>query len=359
MTNMIQKNISSLPSRRIVALGQAVLWSRVVNFSVPSPKWIEEVLRRSGASLIDVGDQDRLVTPHSFSGLTEHASRIRSLLMSLPRRSWGSFDEYWQETMPVLEAFSSRVMSSRESSMDTTTFKILTKPLFKGDAPHLRSFSIEGCPVDFTLPIFRKLTKLHALNQLERIFIRGEVAVNIERNASSPGVEIRNAIGMLYPGTPRQVTLDHLSVLDLCRASISARSDLLEHLNSPPLSKYTSSCHRTGFVPDLTTLLPVVRTELSLRPHDITTHPKYVAIIHLSAKCGLDPQRMPWNKRFRFLPSQDTRRGFPSALKACYLCSCAQLSQQILHSQLGHLSPTYVLNLNTEILASHFLPFHA
>ena len=130
-------------------------------------------------------------------------------------------------------------------------------------------------------------------------------------------LKIRNAIGMLYHGTPRKVTLDHLSALDLCHASISARSDLQEHLNSPPLSKYTSSCHRTGFVPDLTTLLTVVSRELSLRPHDITTHPKYVAVIHLSAECGLDPQRMPWNKRFRFLPSprQDTRRGFPSALK--------------------------------------------
>ena len=136
--------MSSLPSRRIVALGQAVLWSRVVNFSVPSSKWIEEVLRRSGASLIDVGDEDRLVTSHSFSRLTEHASRIRSLLMSLPRRSWGSFDKCWQETMPVLEAFSSRVMSSHESRMDTTTFKILPKTLFKGDALSISPFPSSG-----------------------------------------------------------------------------------------------------------------------------------------------------------------------------------------------------------------------
>jgi len=79
---------------RTVALGQAVLWSRVVNFSFPSSKWIEEVLRRSGASLIDVGDEERLVTPHTSSRLMEHASRIRSLFISLPRHPWGLFDEY-------------------------------------------------------------------------------------------------------------------------------------------------------------------------------------------------------------------------------------------------------------------------
>jgi len=65
--------------------------------------------------------------------------------------------------MPVLEVFSLKVMSSHESRMNTTTSKILPKTLFKADAPHLRSFSIEYT-IDFTLPIFRELIKLHALN---------------------------------------------------------------------------------------------------------------------------------------------------------------------------------------------------
>lgn len=103
---------------------------RVVNFSLPFSKWIEEVLRRSGASLIDVGDEERLVTRHSTSRLTEHASRIRSLFISLPKRPWGSFDGYWQDPMPLLEVFSLTWQSWLETRMDTTTFKILPKTLF-------------------------------------------------------------------------------------------------------------------------------------------------------------------------------------------------------------------------------------
>ena len=73
-----------------------------------------------------------------------------------------------------------------ETRMDTTTFKILLKTLFKGDAPHLRSFSIERCTVDFTLPIFRKFTKLHAL----WLQMLNEMPVLQE-------LKICNAIGML------------------------------------------------------------------------------------------------------------------------------------------------------------------
>ena len=123
-----------------------------------------------------------------------------------------------------------------ETRMDTTTFPILPKTPFKGDTPHLQSFSIDRCTVDFTLPIFR--------NSMRSISTR--TRLHLWQGASSVGVENLQRHWDDFSGTLRKATLDYLSVLD-CRASIL--------VCSPPLLKYTLSCPWTGFAPHLTTLL--------------------------------------------------------------------------------------------------------
>ena len=139
---------------------------------------------------------------------------------------------------------------------------------------HTCEVSVEGCTFNLTHPIFEKHKKLHGLNINSSaspsvwrwLQILNEIPVLQE-------MKIRNAIGMLFLRTPRKVTLDHLSILDPCHASILGCSDLLEHLNSPPLSKNTLSCPSTKFVPDLTTLLSLIGREFYRRLHNIMTHP--------------------------------------------------------------------------------------
>lgn len=91
-------------------------------------------------------------------------------------------------------------------------------------------------------------------------------------------LKIRNAIGMLFPGTQPWTTSQCWTFVIL--ASRHAVT-FFEHLHSPPLSKCTSSCPRTGFVPNLTALLSAVSSELSRRLHDITTHPTWTPVSHI------------------------------------------------------------------------------
>ena len=101
------------------------------------------------------------------------------------------------------------------------------------------------------------------------------LVANIERDASSPGVE---NLQRDWDALSRDAEGGHLGPplsAGPLSCYISACSDLLEHLNSLLLSMYALNCQRTGFVRDLTTLLSAISRELSRRLHDITTHPTW------------------------------------------------------------------------------------
>lgn len=140
-------------SWRMVALGCSSLWGRVIDFARAAPEWTEELLRRVGESPIDLNLQSESLTNETLARALQHFRQAR--IFSLFR--WPSSSDvdsilttYLAQQAPHVEQFILRFMGARATSF-------LLPSNFGECLPSLRLLELQGCNVDFRLPLFQRL----------------------------------------------------------------------------------------------------------------------------------------------------------------------------------------------------------
>ncbi|CAA7265198.1 unnamed protein product [Cyclocybe aegerita] len=151
---------------REVAFSYPVLWGNVIDFEKHSDKWIEELLRRSKSSLIDVGEQSafkaiHLRNPKSrpiLQSLARDRSKLRTLSLNIRISPFDYIcQNFLQHPAPNLEYFNLITSSPFPEFLHPD-------PLFMDQAPRLREFHLQRCLVDFRSVALHHLTSLSVMD---------------------------------------------------------------------------------------------------------------------------------------------------------------------------------------------------
>ena len=151
-----------------IALGFALLWGRIIDYEAHQPYWIEELLRRSKLSPIDVGDDSlvkhvRLWKPRGkvvLSHIFKHSQTLRTLNLQITVSPWDMIcKEFLQHPAPALEYLNLVTSSPFPDSL-------FPGPLFADDAPLLRSLRLQRCLINFSSSALSNLTELAVLDVL-------------------------------------------------------------------------------------------------------------------------------------------------------------------------------------------------
>ncbi|KDR80874.1 hypothetical protein GALMADRAFT_153283 [Galerina marginata CBS 339.88] len=151
-----------------VALDYPALWSRIIDYERHPPQWVEELLRRSKSSPIDVGEDSvfKHVRLRNHGGkamlgqIFEHASTIRTLSLQITYSPWDLIcKKFLQYPAPLLEYL---------NLITSCPFPdcLYPGPLFALEAPRLRRLHLQRCLIDFSSPVLTNLTELSVLDIL-------------------------------------------------------------------------------------------------------------------------------------------------------------------------------------------------
>ena len=141
---------------REVALGHSILWGRIINYIEDPLPWIDEFLRRTHQTTLELGQARELgqLEYPKLSVLSRvmcHAQWLKTVNMLVEQTTWqGICEGILQNRTPSLEYFH---LSIRGTKMFTGT-------LFSDDAPCLRRLHLRCCLVNLTSPTLSNLTEL-------------------------------------------------------------------------------------------------------------------------------------------------------------------------------------------------------
>jgi hypothetical protein len=147
---------------RSIALSYPTIWGCIINYNEHSLKWIDELLRRSEASLLDFGSRIWRIdlSGRHDSGLGvlklvfNHTSRLRTFSLQAPFSVWELVrSRFLQQAAPNLEFLNLCILFDDG--------RVFIDPLFNNHAPSLRNLHLRRCIVDFTSQILTPLTELY------------------------------------------------------------------------------------------------------------------------------------------------------------------------------------------------------
>ncbi|KAF4611094.1 hypothetical protein D9613_007151 [Agrocybe pediades] len=151
-----------------VAITYPALWSHIINYGWRDTDRIQELLRRSKQSVIDVGADS--MTKHvrlrdsrgkmALNHIFDHAARIRTLNLQITYAPWDLIcKRFLRHPAPNIEYL----------KLDTSCpFPdcLLPEPLFADQAPKLRKVHLQRCLIDFSSAALRNLTALVVMDIL-------------------------------------------------------------------------------------------------------------------------------------------------------------------------------------------------
>lgn len=149
-----------------VAVNYGPIWSRLIDYDRNPIPWVRELLLRSKASLIDIGDQSIFQNAHLghhraspiLEVLFENRPRIRTMNINIRLKPWALLcSNFLPHPAPDLE-FLNIVTSSPFPDC------LFPDPLFAGQAPLLRGLHLQRCLIDFTSIALTKLTELSVMD---------------------------------------------------------------------------------------------------------------------------------------------------------------------------------------------------
>jgi len=269
-----------------VVMNYPELWVRIIDYDKHPPRWIEELLRRSKASLIEVGEDSvfkhvqlrfprgKIVLHHIF----KDTSRIKTLSLQIRLAPW----EY------ICQNFLQYPASNIEylNLITACPFPDYLFPgsLFADKAPHLRRLHLQRCLIDFSSHVLSNLTDLSVLDivappgiTVNRTpdhplkvapTVRGWLRV-LENIPSLLYLTLSGAITEAHDGEEPlpNVKLSHLLFLTV-GAGFQDGVSLLEQLSIPPSCGIRLKFNRSSSGLDGRKLLAFLSNQLSHWPRD-------------------------------------------------------------------------------------------
>ena len=228
-------------SWRRVALDDSTLWAKI--WGIPTnEKWISEILARAKNAALNI-ELNAAVQPSQTVLLTTpshlpRTSQFRCHNLSTPLSN--TILEICSSEAPALEHFELTVYSSPFTLPDLITLHDLGEDmLFKGNAPKLRTFSLSGIVIPWSLIPRGQLTqlKMACTKDSEIVGSRGDFNQLIDLLANCPSLKIlalEFCLPLQLAESPRDRTiyLSHLSRLHLC-GSTSRIANMLKILKLP------------------------------------------------------------------------------------------------------------------------------
>ncbi|KAF8159349.1 hypothetical protein B0H34DRAFT_400134 [Crassisporium funariophilum] len=160
---------------RAVALSYSALWSKIIDYERHPPTWIEELLRRSGSSLIDVGEDSvfkpvELQNPRAMEVLQPvfgQSSRLRTFSLKIRLAPWEFIcQNLLRHPAPQLKYLNLITVCPFPDCL-------YPGPLFSAEAPALRSLHLQRCLIDFSSVVLSNLTELSVMDILAPPLLTG------------------------------------------------------------------------------------------------------------------------------------------------------------------------------------------
>ena len=247
---------------REVALRYSTLWGRIIHYTEDPLPWIDELLRRTHQTTLELGQSRELgqLAYPKLSVLSRvmcHAQRLKTVNMLVEQATWQEICEgILQNRAPSLEYFH---LSIRGTKMFTGT-------LFCDDAPCLRRLHLRCCLVNLTSPTLLNLTELSVASIT---FGAPTIDAWLGILGNMPflcWLSIEKAISGPFPTCPfPNPHLPNLSCLAIdgdfrdCMA-------LINHITYPPLRALGLKCVDVTSGSTLNHLLSMIEKSLSLWP---------------------------------------------------------------------------------------------
>lgn len=136
-----------------------MIWGQIIIYHRHTLRWIDELLRRSEPSLLDVGSRVQHISiPNGelevLELLLNHTSRIRVFSLQVTLSCWELIcDRFLRQPAPNLEHMDICILSNAG--------RVFKDVLFNDHAPGLRHLHLRRCVVDLASPILKSLRGLY------------------------------------------------------------------------------------------------------------------------------------------------------------------------------------------------------
>ena len=272
---------------RSVALGYPRIWACIINYIRHSPRWINELLRRSDPSPLDFGSRIHRIDLSIRNDRALHDSEriILGLVMNYSSRL-RTFSS--QVTPSCWELVHSRFLRQPAPNLEFVNFCVLfnsveavTDPLFQGHAPSLRNLHLRRCAVDFTSHTLTPLTELY-VHQITRPNAAPTVIGWLHFLREMPSLRWITIIDAISGAGSRHIDFPavHLDKLEMLRIEGGFHESvvLINQLAVPPRCGLRLSCDnaRLGF--DQRLLCDIIEGKLDSWGDTQTRDCRFIAI---------------------------------------------------------------------------------